>query len=123
MKVSIIIPTYNRAHLVKRAIYSVLNQTFKNFELIVVDDGSQDNTKEVLESIDDLRVKIIFQENRGVSAARNKGIYESSGDIIALLDSDDEWLEDKLKVHLRFHIEGGFEISQTEEIWIRGGKG
>jgi len=123
MKVSVIIPTYNRAKLVKRAILSVLNQTYKDFELVVVDDGSFDNTKDVLRSINDLRLKTIFlDKNMGVSAARNIGINESTGEVIALLDSDDEWLEKKLETHLAFHIQGQFIISQTEEVWIRKGK-
>ncbi len=122
MKISVIIPTLNRANLLPRAVYSVLNQSYRNLELIIVDDGSTDNTREFLRSLDDPRVKIIYQENKGVSAARNRGIYESKGDLIALLDSDDEWLKDKLKVHIRFHVAGQFEISQTEELWIRGGK-
>lgn len=122
MKVSVIIPTYNRASYLPRAVYSVLNQSYRDLELIIVDDGSTDNTRDFLKTLDDPRVKIIYQENRGVSAARNRGIYESSGELIGLLDSDDQWLEDKLKIHLKFHLEGGFEISQTEEIWIRRGK-
>ncbi len=122
MYVSVIIPTYNRSDKVKRAIFSVLSQSYKNFELIVVDDGSTDNTKEVLQSINDSRIKIISQQNMGVSAARNRGISESSGDIIALLDSDDEWMKKKLEIHLEFHLQGEWSISQTEEIWFRKGK-
>lgn len=122
VKISVIIPTYNRAKLVRRAVYSVLNQTYKNLELIVVDDGSTDDTLSFLRSIDDSRLKVISQPNMGVSAARNRGIYESSGRLIALLDSDDEWMKDKLEKHLKFHLEGMWEISQTNEIWIRKGK-
>ena len=96
--VSVIIPTYNRAHLVGRAIHSVLNQTYQDFELIVVDDGSTDNTEEVVKSFNNERIKYIKHEkNKGGSAARNTGIKDSKGEYIAFLDSDDEWLEEKLK--------------------------
>ena len=95
--VSVIIPTYNRAHLIRRSVQSVLNQTYKNLELIVVDDGSTDNTKEVIESIDDKRIVYIKQENQGASAARNTGIDLAKGKYIAFQDSDDIWHSNKLK--------------------------
>lgn len=94
---SVIVPAYNRAHLIPRAIRSVLNQTFHDFELIIVDDGSTDNTKEVVTKIEDFRIRYIRQENKGRSAARNTGIVEARGQFITFLDSDDEalpgWLE------------------------------
>ena len=96
--VSVIIPTYNRAHLVGRAIRSVLNQTFQDFEIIVVDDGSTDNTEEVIKSFNDPRIRYIrHEQNRGGSAARNTGIRAARGEYIAFLDSDDEWLPQKLE--------------------------
>ena len=88
---SIVIPTYNRATCVRRAIDSVLRQTFKDYELIVVDDGSTDNTSEVVRGYGE-RIVYVPQHNRGVSAARNAGISRSVGDWVAFLDSDDEWL-------------------------------
>jgi glycosyltransferase involved in cell wall biosynthesis len=95
--VSIIVPTYNRAQFITRAVQSVLDQTFKDFELLVVDDASEDNTGEVLKKISDRRVKYIrLEKNIGAAAARNRGIIESKGDYIAFQDSDDEWLPDKL---------------------------
>ena len=97
--VSVIIPTYNRAHLVDRAIQSVLNQTYKDFELIIVDDGSTDNTEDIIKEFQkkDERIKYIrHEENRGGSAARNTGIKAAKGEYIAFLDSDDEWLPIKL---------------------------
>jgi glycosyltransferase involved in cell wall biosynthesis len=105
-KVTVIIPTYNRAHLIKRAIKSVLNQTFQDFEIIVVDDGSTDNTEEVVKSFNDLRIKYIkHQKNLGASAARNTGIKNSKGEYIAFLDSDDEWLSEKLERQIKIFEE------------------
>jgi glycosyltransferase involved in cell wall biosynthesis len=97
-RVSVIIPTYNRAQLVRRAIQSVLNQTYQDFEIIVVDDGSTDNTTEVVNSIGDERVRCIrHQVNKGASASRNTGIRAARGELIGFLDSDDEWLPEKLQ--------------------------
>jgi len=91
--VSVIIPTYNRAHLVGRAIRSVLNQTYQDFEIIVVDDCSTDNTEEIVKGFNDHRIRYMRHDrNRGGSAARNTGIKASQGKYIAFLDSDDEWL-------------------------------
>ncbi|MFC7193467.1 glycosyltransferase family 2 protein [Halosimplex aquaticum] len=97
-QVSVIIPTYNRATLVKRAIQSVLNQTFKDFELIIVDDASDDETPEVIDSINDARLEYIRHDlNRHGGAARNTGIKYASGKYIAFLDDDDEWYPTKLE--------------------------
>lgn len=98
LKVSIVIPTYNRAHLLTRAINSILEQTYQNWELIIVDDCSQDNTQEIVESYDNSRITYIRnQTNRGASASRNIGIKQSQGDWVAFLDSDDEWDQNKLQ--------------------------
>ena len=95
---SVIIPTYNRAHLVGETIESVLAQTFKDFELIIVDDGSTDNTKEVVSKyLSDPRVKYIYQENKERAAARNNGIKNSNGKWMAFLDSDDLLLPNHLE--------------------------
>mgnify|MGYP005832491149 CR=1 FL=1 len=99
-KVSVVIPTYNRANCVGDAIRSVLEQTYKDFEIIVVDDGSTDNTPEVLAGFGD-KIRIVKQENRGVSAARNAGIRIARGQWIAILDSDDVWEPKKLEVQIR----------------------
>lgn len=97
-KVSVIIPTYNRAHVVARAIQSVLDQTYANFELLVVDDGSTDNTKQVVEYAGDDRVRYIcLEQNSGASHARNAGIQMAECEYIAFLDSDDEWMPQKLE--------------------------
>lgn len=97
--VSVIIPTYNRALICKRAVESVLAQTHGNVEIVVVDDGSKDNTREVIAGLDH-RVKYIYQANAGVSAARNTALEASTGDYIAFLDSDDTWLPWKLEAQL-----------------------
>jgi len=98
MKVSVIIPTYNREQLLKRAIQSVLNQTFRDFEIIVVDDGSTDNTKEIIDSFTSDKIKYIYESNSGGAARpKNTGIKNAQGKYIAVLDSDDEWLPQKLE--------------------------
>ena len=120
-EVSVIIPTYNRGWIIKEAIDSVLAQDFRDFELIVVDDGSTDDTPRILDSYhQDLMA--IRQPNRGVSAARNRGIAAAGGRLIAFLDSDDLWLPGKLSRQVDFfNANPGAVINQTEEIWIRNG--
>jgi len=98
-KVSIIIPTYNREEFIKGTIDSVLNQTYKDFEIIVVDDGSTDNTKSYLEKYNS-KIKLIEQKNSERAVARNNGVKHSSGEYIAFVDSDDIWKEDKLKIQV-----------------------
>ena len=119
MDISVIIPTYNRRNTLPRAVESVLNQTYKPIEIIVVDDGSTDGTKEMFSEMYPL-VRYIYQVNSGVSSARNTGIKSASGDWIALLDSDDEWLPDKLDRQVKL-LQDNAEIRfcHTNEIWIR----
>lgn len=95
---SIILPTYNRAAFIAQAIDSVLNQTYSDFELIIIDDGSKDNTKEVVASFNDERVSYYFQENQERSVARNNGIQKAKGQYICFLDSDDYYLPNHLRV-------------------------
>ena len=96
--VSVIIPTHNRSSLLKRAVRSVLKQTYTYFECIIVDDASSDGTQEVVNSFkDDRLVYLRNKDNRGASASRNKGIKKSQGEFIAFLDDDDEWLDEKLE--------------------------
>ncbi len=121
--VSVIIPTFNRAHMLERAIQSVLDQTYKDIEVIVVDDGSTDWTHELLESQRGEIVALFHEKNRGPAAARNTGIAASKAPLIAFLDSDDYWLPRKLEVQVRFFTEHPEAVAcQTEEIWVRRGK-
>lgn len=118
--VSVIIPTYNRHELVREAIASVLAQSFSDFELIVVDDGSEDGTAEAVREFPEVRY--VYQPNRGVSAARNHGVFLSTGALIAFLDSDDLWQPQKIEQQVKFLIEcPEAQICQTEEIWLRNG--
>ena len=103
MKISVIIPTYNRSYCLERAIESVLSQSYKNFDLWIVDDGSTDETQELLKKYcDHPQVHLLKTENRGVSAARNYAAKLSDGQWLSFLDSDDEWLKDKLQKQVDF---------------------
>ncbi|MDF5726716.1 MAG: glycosyltransferase family 2 protein [Rhizonema sp. PD38] len=103
-KISVIIPVYQVEKYIAATIKSVLEQTYTNFELIIVDDGSTDKSREICQQFTDPRIKIIFQENRGVAAARNTGIRNAQGEYLALLDADDLWLPEKLAKHVA-HLE------------------
>ncbi|WP_199506594.1 MULTISPECIES: glycosyltransferase family 2 protein [Halobacteriovorax] len=122
MLVSVIIPTYNRADFLKRSITSVLNQSFNDLELIIVDDGSTDHTHDVVGSFSDKRIKYLKKENAGVSSARNLGVKNSKGDYIAFLDSDDEWHRDKLASQVSYLKNTGKVLVHTAERWLRDGK-
>lgn len=124
-EVSVIIPTYNRAKYVTQAIDSVLAQTYKDYEIIVVDDGSTDNTQEVLYAyIDSLKINYIYQDNAGVSAARNAGISVAKGDWVAFLDSDDQWLPDKLSTQMAALRENQSLVAHTVNVrFIRSNNG
>lgn len=104
--VSVIIPSYNRAHLIEKSVRSVLAQTYKNLEVIVVDDASTDNTEATVRSISDSRVKYVrLAKNSGACAARNEGIRLASGAYIAFNDSDDQWTAEKVRRQLDFLVE------------------
>ena len=143
VSVAVIIPTYNRAHTLRRALDSVLGQQPPPLEIIVVDDGSTDGTREMVApsphplpsspSSQGLNpgyweqkkgeIRYLFQPNRGPAAARNLGIPHARAEFIAFLDSDDEWLPGKLAAQLRFFEENpDYLICQTEEIWVRNGR-
>jgi len=104
-KVSVIVPTYNRERYLKEAMDSVLNQTHKNLELHIVDDGSTDSTKDLVKSFTDDRIKYYYQKNQGQSVARNTGIKNSQGEYICFLDSDNLWKHDKLERQLKLMAE------------------
>ena len=120
---SVVIPVYNRRELVGRAIRSVLAQRGADCEVIVVDDASSDGTPQrVREEFGDAVELVVLAENRGVSAARNRGIAAARGEWIALLDSDDEWLPQKLVRQAEALRASGLWICHTDEIWIRNGQ-
>ena len=104
--VSVVIPTYNASNFLIRAIQSVVNQTYKNWELIIVDDGSTDHTRQIVEEFQkkDSRIKYFFQNNKGQGAARNLGIKIANGAYIAFLDSDDEFYENKLERVMSYFV-------------------
>jgi glycosyltransferase involved in cell wall biosynthesis len=118
---SVIIPTYNRREMICEAVNSVLAQTYRDFELIVVDDGSNDGTDAVLAGYGE-SLRVCAQPNRGVAAARNRGVLCAAGPYLAFLDSDDLWLPRKLEVQVRFMQDNPqCQICQTDEIWFRHG--
>ena len=121
MKISVIIPTYNRKKTLARAIQSVINQSLSPFEILIVDDGSNDGTEEWVKD-NFQNIKYIYQNNHGVSSARNVGIENAYGDWVAFLDSDDEWIPNKLYEQVK-SIESNpkMKFFHTNEIWIRNG--
>lgn len=122
-KFSVIIPTHDRCEMTGRAVRSVLAQTCDDYELIVVDDGSREDLTAVADLVKEAGQRFERQEQQGVSAARNFGVAHSSGDWLAFLDSDDEWLPDKLEKQRVFIGKNpDLKIAQTDEIWIRNGQ-
>ncbi len=120
MQISIVIPTYNRYEVLKRALTSVFAQTYTDYEVIVIDDGSIDNSSDIQQDFP--TIKYFYQENGGVSSARNLGIKKASFEWIAFLDSDDEWDKNKLQKQVLFHQENReIFMSYTDEKWIRNG--
>jgi len=122
--ISVVIPSFNRAETLVRALDSLMCQNPHGFgpkiEIIVVDDGSTDNTRHVLAQ-QFPSVRVLYQENQGVSAARNAGIDLATGEWIAFLDSDDEWLPHKLSAQFSLLQKSGLKVCHTQEIWIRNG--
>lgn len=99
--ISVIVPVYNGGETIKETIESVLNQTFSNLELIIIDDGSQDSTLNIISNIKDSRLKVFSYQNAGVAISRNRGIQKAGGKFIAFLDADDLWTSDKLEAQLK----------------------
>lgn len=123
MSIDVIIPTFNRARIVSNAIESVLDQTYANFKLHLVDDGSTDNTVEILERYSTHpNVKIYIQNNKGVSSARNLAAFEGNNKWISFLDSDDFWMPNKLEIQLDYLKKNtSCRFLHSEELWIRNG--
>ncbi|MDD5765534.1 MAG: glycosyltransferase [Candidatus Marinimicrobia bacterium] len=120
-KVTVIIPTYNRAEVLERALKSVLSQTYGNFEVIVIDDGSTDNTDSVISKYAS-KIRYFSKLHAGVSAARNLGLEKSVGAWVCFLDSDDYWLPGKLERQMAYIAENpGMMVVQTDEKWFRKG--
>jgi len=122
--ISVIIPVFNRENEFKRALTSVINQTYQNFEIIIIDDCSNNNIYNIIKGFNDKRIKFFKnKENKGVSYSRNTGIKNSQYDIICFLDSDDEWFKDKLKLQINFLIKNkNLNVVHAEELWIRNFK-
>ncbi|MCX5901072.1 MAG: glycosyltransferase family A protein [Proteobacteria bacterium] len=120
--VSVIIPTYNREKIITRAIDSVFAQTYRDFEIVVLDDGSQDNTKAVAQAYGP-KMHYFYQDNKGIAGARNAGMHQTAGDYIAFLDSDDYWLPGKLERQMALfsqHPEYGMVGCQCGSVQIDG---
>lgn len=124
---SVIMPTYNRGPFLKIALSSVLAQTFDDYEIIIIDDGSTDKTREMVKSLTAAgrkarKIKYLYQQNKGPSAARNLGVRHAKGNFICFLDSDDRYREDKLKI-TREYIKKypQYKVFHTEEIWYKNG--
>jgi len=117
--VSVIITTFNRRDFLRDAVMSVLSQDYEEKEVIVVDDGSDDRS---FSEIDDLPVRYLWQPNRGISSARNRGIMIAGGEYVAFLDVDDLWCKGKLSRQMALLREEGVPVCYTDEIWIRNGK-
>ena len=130
LKVSVVIPTFNRERFIEKCVTSVINQTCKAGEVIVVDDGSNDKTWQKLENLgfkslcdEKATLKYIYKPNGGVSSARNLGVRNAKHEYVAFLDSDDQWKKNKLERQLTSIENDGFScrISHTDEIWLRNG--
>lgn len=124
--VSVIIPTYNREHRLKQAVQSVFSQRLPPMEIIIVDDGSSDKTRHIVQRLSqctDIPMTYYFQANKGPAAARNSGIRLAKGEFIAFLDSDDEWHKNKIMLQYQALKDAPpFQISHTKERWLKNGK-
>lgn len=120
-ELTVIIPLYNKDKYIARAVNSVLNQSYTNFELIVIDDGSTDNGANEVQKFKDDRIKLIHQNNQGASAARNRGIDEAKGELVAFLDADDAWkrnfLETIIKLRNKYPYAGAFATAYEYKYW------
>ena len=118
--VSVILPTYNRANLLTRAVQSVLDQSYKDLELIIVDDGSDDETNAVVRSFEDQRLRYVHHsDNQGVATARNTGLSKSQGALIAFQDSDDTWVREKLELQVNGLLSSDNQVGVHYSPFIR----
>lgn len=120
--VSIIVPVYNVEKYIKKCITSLINQTYKNCEFIIVNDGTSDNSAEIVKNIDDYRIKVIDQVNAGVSAARNRGIEESTGDYIIFVDADDYLAEDYVEYMMNLIEQEDSDFAYSTENYKKRGE-
>ncbi len=117
--VSIVMPSYNTGKYIKQSIESVLSQTYAKWELIIVDDGSTDNTHDVLKEFKDERIRVfVNSKNSGAAVSRNKAIYEAKGEWVAFLDSDDLWTDDKLEKQIKFMKENQYSFSCAYSTYV-----
>ena len=119
--VSVVVPSYNRANYLENCIKSILKQTYANIEVIIVDDGSTDNTGDIVRSFSDERIKYVKQSNNGACSARNNGIDHAKGNLIAFNDSDDIWKEDKVEKQLDFIMSNNYDMVFCGMTRIQGG--
>ena len=121
--VSVIIPVYNSSKYLKECLDSVLNQTYKNLEIIIIDDKSTDNSVDIINSYKDKRIKLIkLKKNSGVSVCRNKGIEKASGDYITFIDSDDYWELDKIKKQVKFIEKNDYTFIYSNYAFLKNGR-
>jgi glycosyltransferase involved in cell wall biosynthesis len=120
MRVSVIVPLYNKGPYVERAMKSILAQTYTDFEVIVVDDGSTDDGATRVQILSDPRIRLIHQANAGPGAARNRGIAEAKGELLAFLDADDEWMPDYLETSVDMLDEASAEVASVTSRYIDG---
>ena len=111
MRVSVIVPLYNKAHYIRRALDSIAAQTFSDFEVIVIDDGSTDGGAALARAYPDPRVRVLVQENQGPGGARNRGVREARGELLAFLDADDEWTPEYLSTSVRLLGKAGSDVA------------
>ena len=122
VKVSVIIPVYNNAKYLKECLDSVVKQTYKNLEIIIIDDKSSDNSLEVISQFDDKRIKLIkLRKNSGAAIARNKGVEIASGDYICYVDSDDIWAQDKIKKQVNFMKQNDYTFIYSDYAYLNNG--